>query len=199
MPADAKPTIIGAPSRAQADSPRPLKILILEDEAREADLMISQLRKAGLDFTVERVDTRPDFTRALKVFIPDVLLLADCKLPDFNASEALAYVRHDHPEIPVVIVTGVSGAEAIVEFLETGAKDYVLKSNLMRLPSAVDRAISVEQGIRARKAAEASVRASELQYRRLFEAARDGILVLDADTAQIVDVNPFLIDLLGYS
>ena len=41
--------------------------------------------------------------------------------------------------------------------------------------------------------------ASELQFRRLFEAAKDGILILDADTGAIVDANPFLLNLLGYS
>ena len=53
--------------------------------------------------------------------------------------------------------------------------------------------------ITERKRAEQALKASETRYRRLFEAAKDGILILDADTAQIVDVNPFLTDLLGYS
>jgi len=43
------------------------------------------------------------------------------------------------------------------------------------------------------------IRASEVRYRRLFESARDGILVLDADTGRIEDVNPFLVELLGFS
>jgi PAS domain S-box-containing protein len=46
---------------------------------------------------------------------------------------------------------------------------------------------------------EQSLRASELSYRRLFEAARDGILLLDVDTGRITDVNPFLVELLGFS
>jgi PAS domain S-box-containing protein len=44
-----------------------------------------------------------------------------------------------------------------------------------------------------------ALKTSEIQYRRLFEAARDGILILDADTGQVVDVNPFLIEMLGFS
>ena len=112
--------------------------------------MLRELRKAGLDFTAKRVDRRADFVAALETFMPDVLL-ADCKLPGFSGAEALAYVRHVHPEIPVVIVTGTLGDEAAIELLKAGAKDYVLKGNLLRLPSAVERAITVEQGIRARK------------------------------------------------
>ena len=53
--------------------------------------------------------------------------------------------------------------------------------------------------ITERKRAEEALSASEVRYRRLFEAARDGILILDAETGMVVDVNPFLIDMLGYS
>src|ERR1035437_3041835 len=49
------------------------------------------------------------------------------------------------------------------------------------------------------KDSEGALRASELRYRRLFETAKDGILILDAKTGQITDVNPFLVNLLGYS
>ena len=52
---------------------------------------------------------------------------------------------------------------------------------------------------KAEKSNEPSLKDSELRYRRLFETAQDGILILDADTGAITDVNPFLIDLLGYS
>ena len=55
------------------------------------------------------------------------------------------------------------------------------------------------EDITERKQAERAIRASELSYRRLFEAAKDGILILDADTGRISDVNPFLIEMLGFS
>src|ERR1039458_5078689 len=59
----------------------------------------------------------------------------------------------------------------------------------------MDLAVTVTE----RKKAEDDLRASETRYRRLFESAKDGILILDADTGQVVDANPFLISLLGYS
>jgi PAS domain S-box-containing protein len=144
---------------AQAASTPALKILFLEDDPSDAALIQRELRKAGLDFIARRVDTRADFIEALESFAPDILL-ADYKLPNFNGAEALAHVRHVHPEIPVVMVTGALGEEAVIELLHAGAKDYVLKSNLLRLPSSVERALWSEQGIRARKAAEAALRAS---------------------------------------
>jgi PAS domain S-box-containing protein len=138
---------------------QPLKILSLEDEPNDAELMQRELRKAGLDFTARRVDNRATFIEALETFAPDIVL-ADYKLPDFNGGEALAHVRHVHPEIPVVILTGILGDEAAIELLKAGAMDYVLKGNLVRLPPAIERAISIKQSIRARKSAEAALRAS---------------------------------------
>lgn len=175
-----------------------LRILILEDVATDAELMVNALRDEGLAFQWQRVDTHPAFIAALEAFHPDIVLV-DYKLPAFTGRDELSIVRQTHPEIPVIITTGAIGDEAAIELVHLGAKDYVLKGNLVRLGPAVRRAIAMEQGIRARKSAEQVVRKSELRYRRLFEAAQDGILLLNASTGQIEDVNPFLIDMLGYS
>ncbi len=156
-PAPKLPRCVAAP--AQVASPDALKILILEDNPNDADLMQRALCKTGLNFTARRVDSRAAFIAALETFAPDILL-ADYSLPAFNGGEALAHVRHVHPEIPVVVVTGALGDEAAIELLHAGAADYVLKSNLLRLSPAVGRAISVERGIRARKAAEGALRGS---------------------------------------
>jgi len=139
------------------EKPQVLKILILEDEPTDAELMQRALRKAELDFIATRVANRTDFVAALEAFAPDIVL-ADYKLPDFSGADALAHVRQVHPEIPVVMVTGTLGDESAIALLNTGAKDYVLKSNLARLPTAVRRVISIEQGIRARKTAERAMR-----------------------------------------
>ena len=186
-----------SPDTAVAARARRLNILILEDEATDAELMQRALHKAGTDFTARRVDTRADFVAALQTFMPDVVL-ADYKLPDFTGADALAYVRHVHPEIPVVMVTGTLGDEGAIELLKAGAKDYVLKSNLVRLPSAVERAIAVEDGIRARKAAEQAVRHSEERFRTLAEAAQDAIIIIDA-ADRVIYWNPAAERMLGYS
>jgi len=138
---------------------RSLKILILEDETSVAELITRELHRAGLEFTAKQASRRADFAATLESFLPDVVL-ADNKLADFTGEQALEHVRRLHPEIPVVMVSDALGEEAAAELLKAAARDFVLKSNLLRLPSAVERAISVEQGVRARKSAEAALRVS---------------------------------------
>jgi len=142
---------------AQTERPPGLKILILEDEPNDAELIQRQLRISALDFTARRVDNRPDLIAALENFAPD-LVLADYKLPGFTGAEALVHLRRVHPEVPVIMVTGALGDEAAIELLKAGAKDYVLKNNLLRLPAAVARAMSAEQNDRARKATDEALR-----------------------------------------
>lgn len=165
-----------------------LRILLLEDVASDAELVQRALRKAGLTFQAQCVATRAGFEQALEVFKPDIVL-CDYHLPSFNGGEALQIVRRAHPQVPLIIVTGALGDEAAVDLVNQGAKDYVLKSNLVRLAPAVRRAIAVEMGVRARKAAEAEVRIAEEKYRALFVAARDGIVLID-ETGRIMHCNP---------
>ena len=174
-----------------------LKILMLEDDPNDAELIQRELREAGFDFAAERVDTWANFIEMLDAFAPDVVLL-DCNLPEFSGADALAHERRVHPEIPVVIVTGTIGDEAAIDLLKAGAKDYVLKSNLVRLPSAMNRVISVEQGIRARKTAEAALRESEAKFRSLVEQNIVGIAIV-RDDGTIAYANPYFARLIGYA
>jgi signal transduction histidine kinase len=142
-----------------------LKILVLEDVPEEAEVIERELRKAGLAFVTRRVQTKSDFTRALEVFSPD-LILADAKLPAFDGRSALQIVRKRNPHIPVIMVSGALGDEAAVEYLLAGARDYVLKDRLARLGSAVIRALQHEKDRRARTVA-------EIERRRLERALRE--------------------------
>ncbi len=170
---------------AQTASAHALRILILEDKPTDAELMQRAMREAGLDFSARRVDTRAGFIAVLETFAPDIVL-SDYRLPGFNGAEALAHVRHVHPEVPVVVVSGVLGDEAAIELLKAGAKDYVLKGNLLRLPSAVERAIAVEQGIRARKAAERALRATNALLQTVERIAHTGGFDWDIASGTIV-------------
>ena len=174
-----------------------MRILQLEDEPTDAELVENALREAGLSFTAKRVDTREAFMQALEDFKPDIVL-ADYKLPAFDGGSAVKIVREQHPEIPVVMVTGAVGDEKAAELLALGARDYILKDRLARLAPAVQRALSAEQGIRARKAAEKALQQSEERFRSVFENAKDVILTLSMD-GNLTMLNPAFEQITGWA
>jgi PAS domain S-box-containing protein len=177
--------------------PAEIRLLVLEESA-DAKRAMSALRTPGVRFASKRVETEATFVRELEDFAPD-LVLAGSTLPAYSGRLALELTRRTHPEIPVIMIGERIAGEETLELLRAGAKDYVFKDNLARLAEAVLAARRWEQGRRERGEKELLLRLSELRYRRLFESAKDGILILDAKTGQIVDANPFMTELLGYS
>jgi signal transduction histidine kinase len=118
-----------------------LKILMLEDVAEEAEMIERVLRKDKMPFVALRVDGPDDFTAALESFTPDVVI-SDHALPQFNSIEALKLCRSLGFDIPFILVTGAMSEEFAVNALKQGVDDYILKSNLSRLPSAIAGALS---------------------------------------------------------
>ena len=304
-----------------------LKVLCLEDSKQDVEIIRELLVDAGFDLTMDSTAREKEFASLLRTRNYDIIL-ADFKLPGFDAFAALRWVKEIVPHVPFICVSGSIGEETAVEILKHGAVDYILKDRLAKLPSAIERALreakekeahqraeetlqkserrlreaqemahlgfwnwniktgevewseevfkifvldpktftpqidsilalspwpedhqrdqelikkaiethnpgsyeqkflrpdqsighyySTFQGnydekgelisivgtvldITERKRAEEKLNASEVRYRRLFETSKDGILILDADTGMITDVNPFLIEMLGYT
>lgn len=109
---------------------------MLEDIAEEAGLIERVLKKAKLPFVSMRVDGPDEFVSALESFHPDVVL-SDHALPQFNSIEALKLCRNRGLMIPFILVTGTVSEEFAVNCLKQGVDDYILKSNLSRLPAAI--------------------------------------------------------------
>lgn len=114
--------------------------MILEDVEEDAVLVDYALKREKFAFTRIRVDTREQFTNALDFFNPDVIL-SDHSLPQFNSLEALKICQSKKLDIPFILVTGAVSEEFAVNCLKRGADDYVLKSNLSRLPLAIRYAL----------------------------------------------------------
>jgi signal transduction histidine kinase len=145
---------------------KPIRILFLEDEVSDAELNEAELRRAGVSFTSLRVETRPDFARALEEFHPDVIV-ADYRLPQFSAMEALDLVRDRKGDLPFILVTGSQSEEVAVDSLKEGADDYILKQSLKRLPSALQRALEKREAERRKEDAERQLRKSNQELRAL--------------------------------
>src|SRR5256714_12141139 len=139
-----------------------LHILMVEDDRADADLTQFALRKGGLHFSVERVETKAEYLQALQEHAP-TLILSDYSLPGFNGHDALAIAREQYPETPFIFVTGTMGEEVAIETLKSGATDYVLKTRLTRLVPAVNRAIREAQERVKHRRAQDQLRETEQQ------------------------------------
>ncbi|HEY7698924.1 MAG TPA: sigma-54 dependent transcriptional regulator, partial [Vicinamibacteria bacterium] len=133
----------------------PIKLLILEDSADDAVLLVRELGRHGFAPEWSRVESRDEYLETL-AWPPDVIL-ADYTLPRFDALEALRLLKERGLDVPFIVVTGTIGEERAVECMREGATDYLLKDRLTRLGPAVTRALA-EKELRDQKlAAEAAL------------------------------------------
>lgn len=129
-----------------------LKVLVLEDMPEDLELIEYALRKAGMKCATKRVDTKDEFIDALENYAADIIL-SDHALPQFNSAEALKICRGRGIQIPFILVTGAVSEEFAVNSLKQGADNYVLKSNLARLPSAIQNALKQREDEKAKREA----------------------------------------------
>ncbi|HUQ93987.1 MAG TPA: response regulator [Bryobacteraceae bacterium] len=138
----------------------PLRILLVEDNPLDAELILATLAHEGVGCDAVRVETRADFLQAIEKDSFDVIL-SDCSLPSFDGFSALKIASEKLPSVPFVFVSGSMGEELAIESLKSGATDYVLKLRLSRLAPAIRRAVAEATERAARQEAEKSLAASK--------------------------------------
>ncbi|MBK1689281.1 hybrid sensor histidine kinase/response regulator [Rubrivivax gelatinosus] len=154
----------------------PVRLLHLEDSEADHALAMAQLRRAGLQVQVERVDSREAFVEALAR--PWDLILSDFNLPAFTGLQALEIVRERGSLVPFILVSGEIGEDTAVEAMRNGASDYLLKNNLARLAPAIEHAITAAETRRAKLRADLELQASQ---ERLSELAQHLQLSVEAE------------------
>ncbi len=175
-----------------------LRVLIVDDSESDGLLLQNALKHGGYDVTSEIVDTATTMRSALENQNWDVIT-SDHAMPEFNAIKALELANELRPEIPFIIVSGEIDINLGVSLMRAGAKDYIQKKELIRIIPVIERELNEFEFRRVQKQVETELKESETRYRRLFESAQDGILILDATTGLVLDVNPYLITMLDYS
>jgi PAS domain S-box-containing protein len=154
----------------------PLRILLLEDDSSDAELIQELLEVDHLICEVTRAQTRAEFLAALENASID-LILADYKLPSFDGLSALRLALSARPDLPFIFVSGTIGEETAIEALKFGATDYVLKTQLSRLVPSVQRALREAQERAERRRAEETLR----EQADLLNLTHDAIFVRDID------------------
>ncbi len=136
----------------------PLRAIIAEDSADDAELLARELRRAGYAVAYERVDGADALDAAL-AHGPWDIVFSDHSMPEFGSGVALQMVRGREPDLPFVIVSGTMGEDVAVDAMRAGATDYLVKGRLARLPAVVDRELHQAAARRARRSLERTVRA----------------------------------------
>jgi diguanylate cyclase (GGDEF)-like protein/PAS domain S-box-containing protein len=173
-----------------------LRILLVEDSPEDAEITLHELKRGGLEFDFRRVENEVDLVRECDEFRPHIIL-SDFAMPHFDGLAALKVVRRLRPEIPFIFVSGTIGEETAIESLHSGANDYVLKTNLSRLPIAVQRALKDAEERTARLETEEALRLRD----RAVEASVNPVVIVSASDPELplVYVNQAFENVTGYS
>ena len=158
-----------AAGREKASIRTPLRILLLEDDAHDAELIQELLETDDFVCETTRVQTRAEFLAALKSSEID-LIFADYQLPSFDGLSALKLAQSERPDLPFIFVSGTLGEEVAIEALKIGATDYILKTRLARLVPSVQRALREARERAERRMAEEIARRSEKELLDVIEA-----------------------------
>ncbi len=159
----------------------PLRVLLVEDSEDDALLLLRVLRRGGYDPIYERVDTATGMAAALDGREWDVVI-SDHSMPTFSSTAALEMLRdRDIVDLPFIIVSGKIGEDTAVASMKAGANDYLMKDNLARLNTAIERELRDAEARRERSRAERDLAVSEIRLRMMIEQSPLSVQILSPD------------------
>lgn len=165
-----------------------LRVLIVEDNPDDADLLRIRLAQAGFEIVDECVETESGYLRALDK--NPGIIFSDYSLPQFSGLRALEILKESRKDIPFILISGTVGEEVAVESMRLGATDYMLKDNTVRLASAVKRALTEKKMRMEQAEALAQLRNSEERFREVVENIREVFWIFDVRENRVIYVSP---------
>jgi PAS domain S-box-containing protein len=174
---------------------QPLRVLVVEDNPLDAEMLVRRLRRAGFEPDWQRVDTEAAYLAKLHEGLD--IILADYAMPQFDGLRALELLKQRGLDVPFILVSAAIGEETAVAAMKQGAADYLLKDRLTRLGSAVEHALNEVRLRRERRQAEAARARAETKYRSIFENSVEGLYQSTPD-GRLLIANPALARIAGY-
>jgi PAS domain S-box-containing protein len=147
---------------------RKVKILIVEDNPVDIELMHYELKKGGIDFVSATVQGEEEYRDALKDFIPDIIL-SDYALPVFDGPTAFKIKEELAPDTPFIFVSGYIGDEKSIEYIKNGVTDYALKDKLFTLAIKVKRALKEAKQKQQKDKIEKTIKDERILLRTLID------------------------------
>ena len=173
------------------------KVVILEDNQIDADLIKRYLTRSTYEFEVRWIAKKSEFEVSLSEFKPD-LIISDYNLRYYDAYDVLKIIHEYNPDLPVVIISGTIGEEEAVNLIKEGAIDFLIKNNLVRLPQIAVRALEETIEKKEREKAELALRKEKFFTDKLLDSM-SGLFYLLDENLIIKRVNQSFLSLLGYS
>jgi PAS domain S-box-containing protein len=155
-----------------------LSVLLIEDNAHDAELNAIYLKKMGYNLHYERVENEQEMRAALATGKWD-MILSDYLMPQFDVLSALDIYHASGLDIPFIVISGAIGEQKAVELIKAGAHDYLLKDNMARFSSVVKRELREAELRQNLVEANLALAASEERYRTMIKASPDGIIITD--------------------
>ena len=171
-----------------------IKILFIEENLSDAELIWRQIDNDRIQFTKKLVKMKTDYIESLDSFSPDIII-SGYTLPKFNGMEALTIRNELAPSIPFILVTASINERVAVECMKAGADDYIIKKNLSRLGEAIKSAIKKKELELQKDFAEKMLEESEENYRLMVDHSADAVIVHSGGKIQFA--NPTTLKLLG--
>jgi diguanylate cyclase (GGDEF)-like protein/PAS domain S-box-containing protein len=178
--------------------PETIRLLLVEDVATDAELEVRELKRAGLRVEHRLVDSESRFREELAGFSPHVII-SDFSMPNFDGMAALELARELAPDTPFIFVSGTIGEEYAIRALKSGATDYVLKTNLVRLPPAVERAVEEAKARAAQRAIERALAETRERLQSIFDSLPDVLWSVELPGERIAYVSPASAAIYGRS
>jgi PAS domain S-box-containing protein len=174
-----------------------IKILILEHDVYDLELMQYEIKKSGLQYVSQIVQTKESYHHALCTFKPDIIL-SDFSLPSFDGLSAFYTRQETAPDTPFIIVSGTIGEEKAVELIKMGVTDYILKEKMYQITPKVLRALKEAEERRIRELAEKKLQYKEEQLQRIIDQSLDVICTADAE-GRFIQVGAASASVWGYA